>query len=81
MKKGVKQGWDGQAAPIDQSEKQPFTTRMWSDIKIDAQKQISTYGWIDQQAKIVHVPIERAMELALQKGFPVTPKLQRTDAT
>ncbi len=72
MKKGVKQGWDGKT--IDQSERQPFTTKMWPDMKADAQKKISTYGWVDQNAKIVHVPIERAMELVLQKGFPVQQK-------
>jgi hypothetical protein len=69
MKKGVKQGWDGRT--IDQSQRQPFTTRMWSDMKVDAQKQLHSYGWIDESGKVVHIPIERAMELALQKGYPV----------
>lgn len=72
MKPGVKQGWDGKL--IDQSQRQPFTTRMWSDMKVEAQEKVSTYGWIDQQAKIVHIPIERAMELSLRKGFPVREK-------
>lgn len=72
MKKGVKQGWNGKT--IDQSERQPFTSKMWVDMKAEALKQIQTYGWVDQNAKLVHVPIERAMELALQKGFPVQQK-------
>jgi hypothetical protein len=29
--------------------------------------QISGYGWVDQQAGVVHLPIERAMELTLQQ--------------
>ena len=29
------------------------------------------YGWIDQNAGVAHVPIERAMDLALERGFPV----------
>lgn len=69
MKPGVKQGWDGKT--IDQSQRQPFTTGMWSDLRDQAQAEISTYGWVDRDAKIVRVPIERAMELSLQKGFPV----------
>ncbi len=72
MQRGFKQGWDGK--PVDLSQRQPFTTRMWTDLRGEAQSQISTYGWVDQDAKVVHVPIERAMELALQKGFPVQQK-------
>ncbi len=72
MQRGVKQGWDGR--PVDLSQRQPFTTRMWSDMRAEASKKIGSYGWVDQDGKIVHVPIERAMDLALQKGFPVQEK-------
>ena len=72
MQRGVKQGWDGKV--VDQSQRQPFTTRMWRDVKLEAQKKLTTYGWVDPQAKILHIPIERAKELALQKGFPVQAK-------
>jgi hypothetical protein len=72
MQRGVKQGPDGKL--VDLTQRQPFNTVMWSDVKLEAQKQISTYGWVDQDAKIVHVPIERAMEISLQKGFPVEQK-------
>jgi len=69
MQRGVKQGWDGKT--VDQSQRQPFTTRMWRDMRAEAQQKIGTYGWVDRDGKVVHVPIERAMDLALQKGFPV----------
>ncbi|MFN0007842.1 MAG: hypothetical protein ACKVXR_08030 [Planctomycetota bacterium] len=32
---------------------------------------LSTYGWVDRQAGVVHVPIERAMELVAKDGLPV----------
>ncbi len=32
---------------------------------------LSTYGWVDRTKGIVRIPIERAMELQLQRGFPV----------
>src|SRR5262245_292677 len=32
---------------------------------------LNSYGWVDQKAGIVHIPIERAKELALQRGLPV----------
>lgn len=30
---------------------------------------LSTYGWVDRPAGVVRIPIERAMELALERGF------------
>jgi len=32
---------------------------------------LSTYGWSDQSLGVAHIPIERAMELKLEQGFPV----------
>jgi len=32
---------------------------------------LHSYGWADKSAGVVHIPIERAMELSLQRGFPV----------
>jgi hypothetical protein len=32
--------------------------------------ELNTYGWIDRTAGVVRVPIERAMELVLQRGLP-----------
>ncbi len=34
-------------------------------------KQLSSYGWVDKNAGIVHIPIEQAMDILLDKGFPV----------
>ena len=33
--------------------------------------ELNTYGWIDRTAGVVRIPIERAMELVLQRGLPV----------
>lgn len=32
---------------------------------------LSTYGWVDQGAGKVRIPIERAMDLLVQRGLPV----------
>jgi len=32
---------------------------------------LNTYGWIDRQNGIVRLPIDRAMQLLLQRGLPV----------
>lgn len=35
---------------------------------------LGTYGWTNKQQGIVRIPIDRAMELQLQQGFPTKPK-------
>jgi hypothetical protein len=34
---------------------------------------LHSYGWVDQKAGIVHIPIERAMDILAQKGLPARP--------
>ncbi len=34
------------------------------------QKEVSTYGWIDQPSGVVRIPVDRAMDLLLAKGLP-----------
>ncbi len=31
---------------------------------------LGTYGWVDKDAGVTHIPIDRAIEVMLQKGFP-----------
>ncbi len=31
---------------------------------------LHTYGWLDQNAGVVHIPIERAIDALLQRGLP-----------
>jgi hypothetical protein len=40
-------------------------------ILADQQSKLETYGWEDRQAGTVRIPIERAMDLLVQKGLPV----------
>ncbi len=41
------------------------------DYRKDQEKILSGYGWVDQKSGIVRIPVDRAMELLLQKGYPV----------
>lgn len=54
--------------PVPNLQMQPF-----KDIYVlhegEAQK-LGTYGWVDKQGGVVRVPIDRAMELLLQRGLP-----------
>jgi len=41
-----------------------------NDLRSQEDKILSTYGWTDKRTGIVRIPIDRAMELQLQQGFP-----------
>jgi len=35
---------------------------------------LNSYGWIDQKAGIVRIPVDRAIELLADRGLPVVPQ-------
>lgn len=37
------------------------------------QQSVNSYSWINQQAGIVHIPVDRAMDLILERGLPTRP--------
>lgn len=41
---------------------------------LNQEKQLNSYGWVDEKAGVAHIPIERAMELVAQRGLPVKPQ-------
>ena len=41
------------------------------DLRSKEEKTLYSYGWVDEKAGTVHIPIERAMDLIVQRGLPV----------
>jgi len=41
------------------------------DIRLKEETTLYSYGWVDEKAGKVHIPIERAMDLIVQRGLPV----------
>lgn len=39
-------------------------------IREKEEETLATYGWVDQKAGVVRIPIERAMDLIAQRGLP-----------
>ena len=37
------------------------------------QQELNSYGWVDRTRGIIHIPIDRAMDLLLEKGLPARP--------
>jgi len=44
----------------------------------DEDRKLATYNWVDKDKGIVQIPIERAMDLVVQRGLPVRPQGQST---
>lgn len=44
------------------------------DFLLKQENQLNSYGWVDEKAGVAHIPIERAMELTVQRGLPVCPQ-------
>lgn len=40
------------------------------------QQQLTTYGWVDHHNGFVRIPVDRAMDMVLQKGLPSRPAEQ-----
>lgn len=38
-----------------------------------ARQRLSSYGWVDREASVIHLPVERAIELLLEEGLQVAP--------
>lgn len=49
-------------------------------IRLEEEKTLYTYGWVDEKAGTVHIPIERAMDLLVQRGLPVRAQGSSSDA-
>ena len=43
-------------------------------ILLQEENTLYSYGWIDEKAGTVRIPIERAMDLIAQRGLPVRPQ-------
>ncbi|MGA9039418.1 MAG: hypothetical protein WB421_02680 [Terriglobales bacterium] len=44
------------------------------DFRLKEEQQLHSYGWVDQPAGTVHIPIDQAMQLIAARGLPTTPK-------
>jgi hypothetical protein len=43
-------------------------------IRLEEEQTLNSYGWIDEKAGTVRIPIEHAMDLLVQRGLPVRPQ-------
>lgn len=44
------------------------------DFRLREEQKLHSYGWVDQNAGVARIPIDRAIELIAQRGLPTTPQ-------
>lgn len=44
------------------------------DFRLKEEQTLNSYGWVDEKAGVVRIPIEDAMALLAQRGLPTAPK-------
>lgn len=42
--------------------------------RLQEEQTLESYGWVDQKDGIVHIPIDRAMQLIAERGLPTRPQ-------
>lgn len=57
-----------QDPPSPRLQTQPFKDVF--QLKTEQRALLNSYGWIDKTNGVVHIPIDRAMNLVLQRGLP-----------
>jgi hypothetical protein len=45
-----------------------------NDFRYQQDETLSSYGWVDQNAGVVRIPIDQAMKLIAQRGLPTIPQ-------
>ena len=48
----------------------PFPASELDQLLREQAQRTATYGWVDRQGGVVHIPIERAMQLLVERGLP-----------
>ena len=68
----------GQPSPLAATRQPPAEPRLQVSPAQDLRETraaeealLHRYGWVDRAAGVVHIPIQQAMELLLQRGLPV----------
>lgn len=44
-----------------------------NDMRANQNERLNTYGWVDQQQGVTHIPIEDAIDLLAKRGIPARP--------
>jgi hypothetical protein len=54
--------------PLPNLQTQPF--KDVHTLRQGENEKLLSYGWVDKEGGVTHIPIDRAMDVMLQRGFP-----------
>jgi hypothetical protein len=60
---------------------QPFPALELQALRQHEDDALSRYGWVDQKAGVVRIPIGKAMDIMAQRGFPTQGQTQAGNAS
>ncbi|MFQ5676002.1 MAG: hypothetical protein ACE5G1_08915 [bacterium] len=67
-------------SPLWQARQLPTGPRLQVEPEMDLEHYraledsvLNSYGWVQREAGVVHIPVDEAMKQMLQRGFPVRP--------
>ena len=55
-------------APEPRLQGEPFAD--WQALKARQEAVLTSYGWVDEEKGVARIPIDRAMKMVLERGFP-----------
>ncbi len=64
----------GDIAKFPQPRLETNETIEINKFRLQEEQTLNSYGWVDQEAGVVRIPIDRAMELIAQRGLPTRPQ-------
>jgi hypothetical protein len=68
------------ATPFEQTRTLPPSPRLQVNPQMELKQYrdsqwgvLTTYGWVDRSRGVIHIPIDRAMDLVIARGLPTRP--------
>jgi len=55
---------------VPQPKLQPDPVADYNVYRLSAKERLDSYGWVDQSAGVARIPIDKAMELTVERGLP-----------
>jgi len=55
---------------VPQPQLQPNPVADYDVYRLSAGETLNSYGWVDQKAEIARIPIDKAMDLVVERGLP-----------
>lgn len=68
---------DPELSPLAETRPEPPAPRLqdrpshdYAAYRAEQEARLNSYGWVDRDRGVVHLPVSRAMELILEQGLP-----------